>query len=61
MLCGNKFDDLGSLEFGYNRVVNKTISYTPFELVYGYNPLSPLDLVPLLVSSITNPIGLSKA
>jgi len=33
-------------EFAYNKVVNSTISYPPFEVVYGFNPLSPLDLLP---------------
>ncbi|RDY05047.1 hypothetical protein CR513_11169, partial [Mucuna pruriens] len=35
------------IEFLYNKVVHKTTSHTPFELVYGFNPLSPLDLLPL--------------
>ncbi|RDX75530.1 hypothetical protein CR513_44573, partial [Mucuna pruriens] len=52
---------------GQTKVVNKTLSqllrcfttpYTPFELVYGYNPLSPLDLVPLPIPSKANPKGL---
>ncbi|RDX75899.1 hypothetical protein CR513_44187, partial [Mucuna pruriens] len=47
-------------EFAYNKIVNETISHTPFELVYGYNPLSPLDLVPFLVLSKANLEGLSK-
>ncbi|RDX76475.1 hypothetical protein CR513_43526, partial [Mucuna pruriens] len=34
---------------------------THLELVYGCNPLSPLDLIPLLVSSKANLDGLSKA
>ena len=34
-------------EFSYNRVVNSTISYSPFEVVYGSSPLFPLDLLPL--------------
>ncbi|RDX74383.1 hypothetical protein CR513_45884, partial [Mucuna pruriens] len=32
------------IKFAYNRVVNSTTSHSPFELVYGFNPLSPLDL-----------------
>ncbi|RDX97298.1 hypothetical protein CR513_19940, partial [Mucuna pruriens] len=43
------------------KVVNETMSHTPFELVYGFNPLSPLDLIPLLVAFIANSNGLSKA
>ncbi|RDX63417.1 hypothetical protein CR513_58152, partial [Mucuna pruriens] len=52
---------LPHIKFAYNRVVNKTTSNTPFELVYGYNLLSPLDLVPLHVPSKVDPKGLSKA
>ncbi|RDY07633.1 Tf2-11, partial [Mucuna pruriens] len=42
-------------------VVNETTSHTPFELVYGYNPLSPLDLLPLPIQTKANLEGLSKA
>ncbi|RDX84533.1 hypothetical protein CR513_34408, partial [Mucuna pruriens] len=50
------------IEFAYNRVVNTTTSHSPFELVYGFNPLSPLDLLPLpCVSSMVNNDVLSKA
>ncbi|RDX95734.1 putative mitochondrial protein, partial [Mucuna pruriens] len=56
-----RLDGLPKSIFAYNMVVNKTTSHTPFELVYEYNPLSPLDLVPLPVPSKTNPKGLSKA
>ncbi|RDX91764.1 hypothetical protein CR513_26209, partial [Mucuna pruriens] len=48
-------------QIGQTEVVNETTSHTPFELVYGCNLLSPLDLVPLPVASITNLDGLSKA
>ncbi|GKD66154.1 RNA-directed DNA polymerase [Tanacetum coccineum] len=44
-----KFWDLILLqaEFAYNRLVNRTTSKSPFEVVYGQNPISPLDLVPV--------------
>ena len=35
------------VEFAYNRVIHRTIGMTPFEVVYGLNPLTPLDLTPL--------------
>ena len=37
------------IEFAYNRVANFITSHTPFEVVYGFNPLTPLDLLPILV------------
>nr|KYP31361.1 Retrotransposable element Tf2 [Cajanus cajan] len=35
------------IEFAYNRVVHKTTNIFPFEAVYGFNPLTPMDLIPL--------------
>ena len=40
---------LPHIEFAYNRVVNSTASHTPFEVVYGLNPLTPLDLLSIPV------------
>ncbi|RDX85277.1 hypothetical protein CR513_33551, partial [Mucuna pruriens] len=37
------------VEFAYNRLFYSTTSYSPFELAYDFNPLSPLDSVPLPV------------
>ncbi|GKC15225.1 putative CCCH-type zinc finger family protein [Tanacetum coccineum] len=34
-------------EFAYNRSVNRTTCKSPFEVVYGRNPITPLDLVPV--------------
>ena len=38
---------LPHVEFAYNRGVHKTTKQSPFEVVYGFNPLTPLDLIPL--------------
>jgi hypothetical protein len=38
---------LSFVEFAYNRTVHSTTSFSPFEIVYGFNPLTPMDLIPL--------------
>nr|GEU69428.1 reverse transcriptase domain-containing protein [Tanacetum cinerariifolium] len=38
---------LPQAEFAYNRSVNRTIGKSPFEIVYGWNLITPLDLVPV--------------
>ncbi|GJZ58874.1 RNA-directed DNA polymerase [Tanacetum coccineum] len=39
---------LPQVKFAYNRSVNRTPGKSPFEFVYGRNPITPLDLVPVL-------------
>ena len=53
---------LPHIEFAYNRVVNSTISHTPFEVVYRFNPLVPLDLLPIpLLDEVLCKNGFEKA
>ena len=35
-------------EFAYNRSVNRSTSFRPFVITYGYNPRTPHDLAPIL-------------
>ena len=35
------------VEFAYNRIVHSTTTFSPFKIVYGFNPLTPMDLIPL--------------
>jgi hypothetical protein len=41
---------LAQAEFAYNRSPNQTTGHSPFEAVYGLNPIGPLELAPLLVT-----------
>jgi len=41
--------------------VHSTTDYSPFEIVYGFNPLKPLDLISLPVDERVSPDGNQKA
>jgi hypothetical protein len=40
-------DYLPHVEFAYNRAVHSTTQMCPFEVVYGFKPITPLDMLPL--------------
>ncbi|XP_062230062.1 uncharacterized protein LOC133927630 [Phragmites australis] len=40
-------DCLPHVEFAYNRAVHSTTNFCPFEIVYGFKPHTPMDLLPL--------------
>ncbi|OMO50156.1 Integrase, catalytic core [Corchorus capsularis] len=54
-------DCLPHVEFAYNRSIHSTIGYSPFEIVYGFNPLTPLDLLSLPLSVQVDMDGKRKA
>ena len=47
-------DCLPFIEFAYNRSVHSTTDFSPFEIVYDFNPLTPLDLLNLPVNEMTS-------
>ncbi|XP_071924844.1 uncharacterized protein [Coffea arabica] len=51
---------LPHVEFAYNRTVHSSTHFSPFEIVYGFNPLTPLDLSPLPSSEHINMDDLRK-
>ena len=52
---------LPHVEFAYNRFLHSTTKFSPFEIVYGFNPLTPLDLTPLPLNERANLDGKTKA
>uniref|UniRef100_A0A2N9IG56 CCHC-type domain-containing protein n=1 Tax=Fagus sylvatica TaxID=28930 RepID=A0A2N9IG56_FAGSY len=44
-----------------NRAVHSATKFSPFEIVYGFNPLTPLDLSPLPLTEHVNLDGKKKA
>ncbi|KAK9177819.1 hypothetical protein WN943_027008 [Citrus x changshan-huyou] len=52
---------LPHVEFAYNRTVHSATKFSPFEIVYGFNPLTPLDLLPLPINERASIDGKKKA
>jgi hypothetical protein len=44
---------LPHIEFAYNRSLHSTTKMSPFQIVYGFVPRAPIDLLPL-PSSVKN-------
>ena len=49
------------VEFAYNRSVHSATKFSSFEIVYGFNPITPLDLIPLPIGEQVNLDGKKKA
>ncbi|CAA7020484.1 unnamed protein product [Microthlaspi erraticum] len=54
-------DCLPHIEFAYNHSVHSASKFSPFEIVYGFKPLSPLDLMPLPLSERLSTDGQKRA
>lgn len=52
---------LPHVEFAYNHSVHSATKFSPFEIVYGFNPMFPLDLLPLPLSERVCTDGKKKA
>lgn len=53
-------DCLLYVEFAYNRSSHSNTKFSLFEIIYGFNPLTPLDLSPLPLSKSVNLDGTRK-
>ena len=51
---------LPHVEFAYNCTIHSDTKFLPFEIVYGFNPLTPLDLTSLPLSERANLDGKKK-
>ncbi|KAG8498980.1 hypothetical protein CXB51_005372 [Gossypium anomalum] len=54
-------DCLPYIEFAYNRSVHSATKFSPFEIIYGFNPLTPLDLLPLPTDQFVHADAKKKA
>jgi hypothetical protein len=47
-------DCLSHVKFAYNRAVHSTTQLCPFEVVYGFKPITPFDLLSLPIQERVN-------
>lgn len=51
---------LPHVEFSYNHSIHSATKFSHFEIIYGFNPSTPLDLIPLPKSGHANLDGRKK-
>ena len=49
------------IEFAYNKTVHATSLFSPYEVVYGFSPLTPMDILLLPTNEHVNLDGKEKA
>ncbi|KAL4311911.1 hypothetical protein GQ457_01G020430 [Hibiscus cannabinus] len=54
-------DCLPHVDFAYNHAVHSATKMSPFEVVYGFNPITPLDLLPLPQEQVISKDGKARA
>jgi len=54
-------DCLSYAEFAFNKIVHSSTNYSHFEVVYGFNLLTPMDLIALPINEPVNLDGKKKA
>ncbi|KAG7567587.1 Integrase catalytic core [Arabidopsis thaliana x Arabidopsis arenosa] len=54
-------DCLPHVEFAYNHSMHCASKFSPFQIVYGFNPTTPLDLMPLPLNERVSLDGKKKA
>ncbi|KAG7556918.1 Integrase catalytic core [Arabidopsis suecica] len=54
-------DCLPHVEFAYNHSMHSASKFSPFQIVYGFNPTTPLDLMPLPLNERVSLYGKKKA
>ncbi|XP_010530494.1 PREDICTED: uncharacterized protein LOC104807077 [Tarenaya hassleriana] len=57
----NWLECLPHVEFAYNRATHSASKHSPFEVVYGFNPLTPLDMSPIPNQDMISLDGEKKA
>jgi hypothetical protein len=49
------------IEFAFNHSVDSTTDYSPFEIIYHFNPITQLNLIPLPIDERVSLNGNKKA